>query len=109
LDIVALTAAAARADWEQLCVGAANVFEQCVDVPNRAEYKAILRRHGADLAQMTGSGSAVFGIFKQESAAKKAAAALRKTDGAAEIFLCTTVHGCQFHCFGSPDQSQFES
>jgi 4-diphosphocytidyl-2-C-methyl-D-erythritol kinase len=91
LDISALTAAAARADWDTICVNAANVFEQCVEVPNRAYYKAILRRSGAQLAQMTGSGSAIFGIFEHEADAKKAASALKISDPKAEIFVCETL------------------
>ncbi|MDR1409810.1 MAG: 4-(cytidine 5'-diphospho)-2-C-methyl-D-erythritol kinase [Oscillospiraceae bacterium] len=90
LDIVTLTAAAANADWEQMCTCAANVLEQCVEVPNRAQYKAIMRKYGAELAQMTGSGSAVFGIFSNEEQAQKTAATLKKMDAAAEVFVCTT-------------------
>jgi len=90
-DIVALTAAASHADWAGICQCAANVFEQCVEVPNRAEYKAIMREHGAAMAQMTGSGSAVFGIFEDELNAKKAMATLKKADCTAEVFVCETL------------------
>ena len=36
-----------------------------------------LREHGAVMAQMTGSGAAVFGIFADEAEARTAAAALK--------------------------------
>ena len=57
-----------------------NVFE---DVPDRrmrtvAEIKSRLLDHGALSAMMTGTGSAVFGVFEEEEAARDAAAALRK-------------------------------
>ncbi|MDR0883695.1 MAG: 4-(cytidine 5'-diphospho)-2-C-methyl-D-erythritol kinase [Oscillospiraceae bacterium] len=88
-DNNALIAAAAGADWDGICAHAANVLEQAVEVPLRAQYKAILREHGAVLAQMTGSGSAIFGIFLDEKSAQKAAYALQQYD--ARVFVCTTT------------------
>jgi 4-diphosphocytidyl-2-C-methyl-D-erythritol kinase len=47
-------------------------------LPVIGEIKSRLLSLGADAAMMTGSGSAVFGLFLQEDAAKKAAAFLQK-------------------------------
>ncbi len=40
--------------------------------------KALLRAHGAVTALMTGSGAAVFGVFRDEAAARTAAAAAKR-------------------------------
>lgn len=55
-----------------------NAFTDCVDSPVIAEMKAALLAVGALGAEMTGSGTAVFGIFPDESHA--AAAAERLSD-----------------------------
>ena len=57
-----------------------NVFE---DVPDRrmktiSGIKTKLINKGAEGAVMTGTGSAVFGIFTEEDAAKKACSAMAK-------------------------------
>lgn len=44
-----------------------NVFEQAIDIPGRVDIKDIMNRSGAVVSCMTGSGSAVFGIFTDES------------------------------------------
>ena len=51
-----------------------NVFEQAVadSFPELAEIKSVMLNSGALGAQMTGSGSAVFGIFETEAAAQAA-------------------------------------
>jgi 4-diphosphocytidyl-2-C-methyl-D-erythritol kinase len=51
-----------------------NDFETAVFelYPELAEIKAALYRHGADYAAMSGSGSSLFGVFKQEAEAKAA-------------------------------------
>jgi len=46
--------------------------------PPIAALKEFLLHHGAEGAMMTGSGSAVFGLFSQESAARKAANLLQQ-------------------------------
>lgn len=50
-----------------------NVFEQAFEVPGRVDIKAICSKNGALASCMTGSGSAVFGIFKEKEAAEKSA------------------------------------
>ena len=47
-------------------------------------------REGAATARMTGSGSAVFGVFRNAAAAEKAYKALAPSEK--NIFLCHTQH-----------------
>lgn len=54
----------------------ANVFEQAVEVPDRAMIKAVMRSFRCDLTLMTGSGSVVFGIFSEPERARACADAL---------------------------------
>lgn len=65
-------------DLTALCAAAGNALEQCSGAKDTAAIKALLKEHGALTALMTGSGSAVFGIFREEAAARAAAAAARK-------------------------------
>ncbi len=51
-------------DFDSMCAKAANVFEQVVEVHDRVKIKAVMRNFNANLAMMTGSGAAIFGIFK---------------------------------------------
>ena len=53
-----------------------NAFEQVLDIPEIAEIKKQLLAAGALGASMTGSGSAVFGIFDDEDAADSCESAL---------------------------------
>ena len=53
-----------RGDLKTFFTGCANVFEQTVEVAGRAEIKSVMRSFGSELALMTGSGSAIFGLFR---------------------------------------------
>lgn len=64
-----------------------NVFEQALEVPGRVDIKDICNKNGAVAACMTGSGSAVYGIFKEKTDAEKAIEELEKQF--ANIYLCT--------------------
>lgn len=55
----------------------ANVFEQAFDIPGRVDIKDIFNKNGALAACMTGSGSAIYGIFDEEKSAEKSAQALK--------------------------------
>ena len=79
-DTQGLLEAVKTADLKQICRRMYNVFE---DVPDRrmktiAEIKRKLMNTGAQGAIMTGTGSAVFGVFPDENKAVKAAEELGK-------------------------------
>ena len=62
-----------RADLTGLCGSLYNVFEQVTSLPELNVIREELRQSGALAAMMTGSGSAVFGIYPAEEAAAAAA------------------------------------
>ena len=79
-DTAGLVRAVEQGSLPELCRRMYNVFE---DVPDRrmrtvAEIKSRMLDHGALSAIMTGTGSAVFGIFGEEEAARDAARVLSK-------------------------------
>ena len=79
-DIAGMLAALDNADLREIGIRMYNVFE---DVPDRrmrqvGEIKSVLLDHGALGAMMTGTGSAVFGIFSDAAAAERCAADLKK-------------------------------
>ena len=79
-DTAGMLAALDDADLREIGIRMYNVFE---DVPDRrmrqtAEIKSVLLDHGALGAMMTGTGSAVFGIFSDFAAAESCAADLKK-------------------------------
>ena len=55
-----------------------NIFENLCPLKEVREYRDILLDAGAEKAMMTGSGSAVFGVFKNIDDAEKAAEKIRK-------------------------------
>ena len=62
-----------KGDLAGLCGSLYNVFEEVTALPELSEIRQELRRSGALAAMMTGSGSAVFGIFPEEDMARAAA------------------------------------
>lgn len=66
-----------------------NIFEEAVDLQSVADIKAEMMSHGAGSAAMTGSGSAVFGIFRSEIQAKACEEALESRGFYAKV--CRTV------------------
>lgn len=71
-------------DALKLC---SNVFEQALEVAGRVDVKDICNKNGAVASCMTGSGSAVFGIFKNKANAEKSVKELEgKFD---KVYLCT--------------------
>ena len=69
--------------WSSCALGAGNVFEDVLfpDYPLLGHLKAALREAGAFLALMTGSGSAVFGLFPNAGALRAAHDTLRAAFG----------------------------
>lgn len=63
-----------------------NVFEQALEVAGRVDIKNICNNNGAIASCMTGSGSAVYGIFKEKQQAEFAASELRKTFS--DVYVC---------------------
>ena len=62
-----------KGDLAGLCGSLYNVFEEVTALPELNEIRRELRQSGALAAMMTGSGSAVFGIFPEEDMARAAA------------------------------------
>ena len=62
---------------DAVCAAAGNALEECSGAKDNEAIKAALRENGAVTALMTGSGAAVFGVFRTEAEAKAAADALR--------------------------------
>ena len=86
-DTQGLLAAVESGDLRALCRRMYNVFEEIDDRRLRtvAELKSRLLDHRAMGAMMTGTGSAVFGVFRHAEEAEAACAALRST----VPFCCT--------------------
>ncbi|MBE6748777.1 MAG: 4-(cytidine 5'-diphospho)-2-C-methyl-D-erythritol kinase [Ruminococcaceae bacterium] len=63
-----------------------NVFEQVIEVPDRADIKHILRKNNSSAACMSGSGSAIFGIFFSKEDAENAKKELEKKYS--KVYLC---------------------
>ena len=69
--------------WDRIAALQANDFEGAVfhRLPRLREVRDTLLKHGAVVARLTGSGSAVFGIFGDERDADVAAGRLRRIAG----------------------------
>ncbi len=71
-----------------------NVFEQATGTEKTLKIKDALVKHGALGAIMTGSGSAVFGVFEDRESAEKAISDSEFSD--CETYIATPVkHGCE--------------
>ena len=82
-DTAALLAALEAGDAAALCASVKNVFEQVLPDEQRArieDIKRALLASGAECAAMTGSGSAVFGLFREEDVCRAACSALRSAE-----------------------------
>lgn len=72
-------------DRELMYKKAMNVFEQVIEVPQRPYLKAFMKKHGAKLALMSGSGAAIYGVFEDASLARECYDELKKKYD--EVFL----------------------
>ena len=77
-DCEAQEAAVRAGDLDAVCAAAGNAVEECSGAQDTEAIKTLLKEHGAVTALMTGSGAAVFGVFRDEAAATAAAAAARR-------------------------------
>ncbi len=77
----------ADGEIENALLYCANVFEQAIEVPGRVDIKAVCNKNGAIASCMTGSGSAVYGIFKNKEDAQKSYDELKSKYEF--IYICT--------------------
>ena len=77
-DSAAAEAAVKAGDLNALCAASGNALEECSGAKDNEAIKSLLRANGAVTALMTGSGAAVFGVFRDEAAARAAAAAAKR-------------------------------
>ena len=86
-------AAAGPERWGALAALQWNDFEQAVfaRIPGLAEVRAALADEGASIARLTGSGSAVFGIFREPDEADSAARRVRRMTGVATALVVPTL------------------
>lgn len=92
LDRQGMLQAVLSEDLTRICLKCDNVFEQFVEVCDRAYIKSVMRECGALAACMSGSGPSVYGVFSKEEDAEKACETLRSITK--EVYVCTPV------CFG---------
>ena len=64
--------------------------------PEVARAKDSLQRNGAVLTRMSGSGSTVFGLFREGAAGEKAAIALRPEWGSENVWFCHSLKQSSF-------------
>ncbi len=72
---------------ESVSVNISNRFDEILHIPEVEIIKSIMLEYGALTSCMTGSGSAVFGIYKDKEAANNAVSHLEKVG---KVFLCTS-------------------
>lgn len=77
-DSMRMLDACEKGDFDSMCKYAGNVFEQVIEVPERVELKRVMRKHGASLCQMSGSGPTVFALFTEKERAEKCAEELKE-------------------------------
>lgn len=77
----------ADADFENGLKLCNNVFEQAFDINGRVDIKDIMNKNGAVASCMTGSGSAIYGIFKEKRNAEASAKLLEKQFE--NVYICT--------------------
>ena len=77
----------ADSDFHNALKLCSNVFEQAFEVSGRVDIKNICHNNGAVASCMTGSGSAVFGIFKEKEQAVNTVQELKKKFD--NVYLCS--------------------
>ena len=93
-DNTGMLRAVLEKDLDKICLLTNNVFEQVIEVCDRAYIKGVMRKHNASAACMSGSGPSVFGIFYYDKDAERAYAELKKSID--ETYICRPVKsGCE--------------
>lgn len=90
-DSMRMLDACEKGDFNLICKYAGNVFEQVIEVPERVEFKRIMRKHGASLCQMSGSGPTVFALFDEKENAESCATELKEI--CPNVFVTVPVSG----------------
>ena len=67
-------------DFDRMVKSTGNQFESVINLPEVDQIKKIMKEHGALAAHMSGSGSAVYGIFINEGQSFKCVEALKKLE-----------------------------
>lgn len=80
---------ASKGDYKKALKYAANLFEVLVPLEEGKQIKRIMNENGAYYSAMSGSGSAYFGLFDDESKARSASEELKKIIPFAEVFHTT--------------------
>ena len=94
-NLDAVEGAIRQGDLQALARQMHNALEYSSGTTRTSEIRTVLDQHGAIASMMTGSGAAVFGIFTEELAAKKAVQALQPL--APRRFIAKPVtHGPKF-------------
>ncbi|MDR1689806.1 MAG: 4-(cytidine 5'-diphospho)-2-C-methyl-D-erythritol kinase [Clostridiales bacterium] len=80
-------------DIRKIAANSANALEFVTEKfhPQITEIKALMKKHGAFFAQMSGSGPSVFGYFEKKQNGIAAAAALKKSELCAGGIFLTSV------------------
>ncbi len=86
-EIADIVSGLERNDWQIINSSLFNAFEQVANIDEIESAKAALKQSGAKGVLMTGSGSAVFGLFDSMENAQKAYDSLKETHK--EIYICT--------------------
>ena len=84
-DCAAMLHAAANGDFTGMLENVGNVFEQFVEVPQRADIKAVMRECGCLACCMSGSGPTVFGVFDSKEKAENCVAKIPAKLGKAHL------------------------
>ena len=94
LDTKGMLLSCVNNDWQGISEKVGNVFEQFIEVTDRAVIKSVMRKYDCLCCCMSGSGPSVFGIFEDKEKAESCLSELKKSWD--NSFLCTTVeHGCE--------------
>ena len=81
-------------DWETIATLQQNDFELVAfeRMPELRANRGVLVSGGAAMARLTGSGSALFGVFVDENRAREAAGAVGAMEGVAAAFVVPTLN-----------------